>query len=79
MNISRWKIGDRTFFSLEVDDRLLLVGASVITTEDALVDGHLAAPGLAITRHSHSGLSRGQNEAQINFSEHKKCNVCKLQ
>ena len=25
MNISQWKIGDRTFFSLEVDDRLLLV------------------------------------------------------
>ena len=24
MNISQWKIGDRTFFSLEVDDRLLL-------------------------------------------------------
>ena len=25
MNISQWKIGDRTFFSLEVDDRLLLM------------------------------------------------------
>ena len=25
MNILQWKIGDRTFFSLEVDDRLLLV------------------------------------------------------
>ena len=25
MNISQWKIGDRTFFSLEVDDRLLLL------------------------------------------------------
>ena len=25
MNISQWKIGDRTFFSLEVDDRLLLI------------------------------------------------------
>ena len=24
MNISQWKVGDRTFFSLEVDDRLLL-------------------------------------------------------
>ena len=24
MNISQWKNGDRTFFSLEVDDRLLL-------------------------------------------------------
>ena len=24
MNISQWKIGDRTFFSLEVDNRLLL-------------------------------------------------------
>ena len=27
MNISQWKNGDRTFFSLEVDDRLLLVAA----------------------------------------------------
>ena len=25
MNISQWKNGDRTFFSLEVDDRLLLM------------------------------------------------------
>ena len=25
MNISQWKNGDRTFFSLEVDDRLLLL------------------------------------------------------
>ena len=25
MNISQWSIGDRTFFSLEVDDRLLLI------------------------------------------------------
>ena len=25
MNISQWKNGDRTFFSLEVDDRLLLI------------------------------------------------------
>ena len=25
MNISQWKIGDRTFLSLEVDDRLLLL------------------------------------------------------
>ena len=25
MNISQWKIGDRTFFYLEVDDRLLLL------------------------------------------------------
>ena len=30
MNISQWKIGDRTFFSLEVDDRLLLVGSQPI-------------------------------------------------
>ena len=27
MNISQWKNGDRTFFSLEVDDRLLLIEA----------------------------------------------------
>ena len=27
MNIWKWKIGDRTFFSLEVDDRLLLISA----------------------------------------------------
>ena len=27
MNISQWKIRDRTFFSLEVDDRLLLIYA----------------------------------------------------
>ena len=26
MNISKWKNGDRTFFSLEFDDRLLLMG-----------------------------------------------------
>ena len=25
MNISQWKNGDRTFFSLEVDDQLLLL------------------------------------------------------
>ena len=25
MNISQWKIGDRTFFPLEVDDGLLLI------------------------------------------------------
>ena len=25
MNISQWKIGDRIFFSLEVDDQLLLL------------------------------------------------------
>ena len=25
MNISQWKNGDGTFFSLEVDDRLLLI------------------------------------------------------
>ena len=25
MNISQWKIGDRTFFSLEVDDQLFLL------------------------------------------------------
>ena len=30
MNISQWKNGDRTFFSLEVDDRLSLVGQSLI-------------------------------------------------
>ena len=30
MNISQWKIGDRTFFSLEVDDRLLLIRRSVL-------------------------------------------------
>ena len=29
MNISQWKNGDRTFFSLEVNDRLLLLQASV--------------------------------------------------
>ena len=27
MNISQWKNGDRTFFSLEVDDRLLLLNS----------------------------------------------------
>ena len=31
MNISQWKNGDRTFFSLEVDDRLLLLLALVGT------------------------------------------------
>ena len=29
MNILQWKNGDRTFFSLEVDDRLLLLHVSV--------------------------------------------------
>ena len=31
MNISQWKIGDRTFFSLEVDDRLLLIYVALTT------------------------------------------------
>ena len=30
MKISQWKIGDRTFFSLEVDDQLLLLKVSTI-------------------------------------------------
>ena len=29
MNISKWKIGDRTFFSLEVDDQLLLMSMAM--------------------------------------------------
>ena len=31
MNSSQWKIGDRTFFSLEVDDQLLLLGNTIWT------------------------------------------------
>ena len=41
MIISQWKNGDRTFFSLEVDDRLLLF--SVIVKTDCEIDGSSAA------------------------------------
>ena len=34
MNISQWKNGDRTFFSLEVDDRLLLLSSVVVLAHD---------------------------------------------
>ena len=37
MNISQWKNGDRTFFSLEVDDRLLLICISPQGAGSALV------------------------------------------
>ena len=30
MNISQWKIGEKTFFSLEVDDLLLLTSIHVM-------------------------------------------------
>ena len=43
MNISQWKIGDRTFFSLEVYNRLLLMFAQRLETifykDKALVGG----------------------------------------
>ena len=35
MNISQWKIGDKTFFSLEVDDQLLLLPALKIFVRNA--------------------------------------------
>ena len=37
MNISQWKNGDRTFFSLEVDDRLLLFEAVVTVNLTSLL------------------------------------------
>ena len=34
MNILQWKIGDRTFFSLKVDDRLLLLPSKLQKYQD---------------------------------------------
>ena len=36
MNISQWKNGDRTFFSLEVDDRLLLMSGCISDTDTGI-------------------------------------------
>ena len=41
MNISQWKIGDRTFFSLEVDDRLLLLNTLVMELHGQLPSSYL--------------------------------------
>ena len=44
MNISQWKNGDRTFFSLEVDDRLLLMSTdslcAAVRVQHAAVPAH---------------------------------------
>ena len=38
MNISQWKIGNRTIFSLEVDDRLLLADNRVSCRYEEVID-----------------------------------------
>ena len=70
MNISQWKNGDRTFFSLDVDDRLLLI-LILINIYPQLLQIHPR------TSHSSNGLSRLDNgrtcaEHRINF-HHKAC------
>ena len=48
MNISQWKIGDRTFFSLEVHDRLLLLSISISILLPALIFATTINPATSI-------------------------------
>ena len=58
MNISQWKNGDRTFFSLEVDDRLLLM-VTKISTKISIIQQ------LTWLADAHSPLTEGAYGAAI--------------